>query len=57
LAHQTGLFALNEPVDRNTVADLDHQAVVLARQKLALFDSYGHFTLKADSEFFGTRER
>jgi CubicO group peptidase (beta-lactamase class C family) len=35
LAHQAGLFAINEPVDRNVVADLDRLAVVLARQKPA----------------------
>ena len=35
LAHQAGLFAINEPVDRNIVADLDRLAVVLARQKPA----------------------
>jgi CubicO group peptidase (beta-lactamase class C family) len=35
LAHQAGLFAFNEPVDRNVVADLDRLAVVLARQKPA----------------------
>ena len=35
LAHQAGLFALNEPVDRSVVADLDRLAVVLARQKPA----------------------
>jgi CubicO group peptidase (beta-lactamase class C family) len=35
LAHQAGLFALDEPVDRNIVADLDRLAVVLARQKPA----------------------
>jgi CubicO group peptidase (beta-lactamase class C family) len=33
LAHQAGLFALDEPVDRGIVADLDRLAVVLARQK------------------------
>ena len=33
LAHQAGLFAIDEPVDRSTVADLDRLAVVLARQK------------------------
>src|SRR5262249_45014233 len=33
LAHQAGLFAINEPVDRSLVADLDRFAVVLARQK------------------------
>ena len=33
LAHQAGLFAFNEPVDRNTVADLDALAVILARQR------------------------
>jgi CubicO group peptidase (beta-lactamase class C family) len=33
LAHQAGLFAINEPVDRSIVADLDRLAVVLARQK------------------------
>jgi CubicO group peptidase (beta-lactamase class C family) len=35
LAHQAGLFAFDEPVDRSIVADLDHLAVVLARQKPA----------------------
>jgi CubicO group peptidase (beta-lactamase class C family) len=35
LAHQAGLFAINEPVDRETVADLDRLAVILARQKPA----------------------
>src|SRR6201987_2262097 len=33
LAHQAGLFAINEPVNRDVVADLDRLAVVLARQK------------------------
>ena len=33
LAHQGGLFAIDEPVDRTVVADLDALAVVLARQK------------------------
>jgi len=35
LAHQAGLFALDEPVDRTVVADPDRLAVVLARQKPA----------------------
>jgi CubicO group peptidase (beta-lactamase class C family) len=35
LAHQAGLFAFDEPVDRDVVADLDRLAVVLARQKPA----------------------
>lgn len=35
LAHQAGLFAINEPVDRDLVADLDRLAIVLARQKPA----------------------
>jgi CubicO group peptidase (beta-lactamase class C family) len=35
LAHQAGLFALYEPVDRQLIADLDQLAVVLARQKPA----------------------
>jgi CubicO group peptidase (beta-lactamase class C family) len=35
LAHQAGLYALDEPVDRSVVADLDRLAVVLARQKPA----------------------
>jgi CubicO group peptidase (beta-lactamase class C family) len=35
LAHQAGLFAIDEPVDRGLVADLDRLAVVLARQKPA----------------------
>src|SRR5688572_19378897 len=33
LAHQGGLFVLDEPVTRELVADLDRLAVVLARQK------------------------
>src|SRR5215472_16700673 len=33
LAHQAGLFAIDEPVDRSVVADLDRLAVILARQK------------------------
>jgi len=32
LAHQAGLFAFDEPVDRSVVADLDRLAAVLARQ-------------------------
>src|SRR4029453_6451027 len=35
LAHQAGLFAFDEPVDRRVVADLDRLAVVMARQKPA----------------------
>src|SRR5262249_50310684 len=35
LAHQAGLCAIVEPVDRSVVADLDRLAVVLARQKPA----------------------
>src|SRR5579864_7112779 len=35
LAHQAGLYTLDEPVDRSLVADLDRLAVVLARQKPA----------------------
>lgn len=35
LAHQAGLFAINEPVDRSVVADRDRLALVLARQKPA----------------------
>ena len=35
LAHQAGLFALDEKVDRSVVADLDRLAIVLARQKPA----------------------
>ena len=31
LAHQAGLFAFDEPVDANLVADLDRLAVVMAR--------------------------
>ncbi len=33
LAHQAGLFALDETVDREVVVDLDRLAVVLAKQK------------------------
>ena len=32
LAHQAGLFAFDEPVDRSVVADLDRLAMVMARQ-------------------------
>jgi CubicO group peptidase (beta-lactamase class C family) len=35
LAHQAGLFAFDEPVDRSVVADLDRLAVITARQKPA----------------------
>ena len=35
LAHQAGLFALDEPVTRELVMDLDRLAAVLARQKSA----------------------
>lgn len=35
LAHQAGLFVLDEPADRTLVADLDRLAVVIARQKPA----------------------
>ena len=35
LAHQAGLFAFDEPVDRAVVADPDRLAVILARQKPA----------------------
>ncbi len=35
LAHQAGLFAIDEFVDRGIVADLDRLALVLARQKPA----------------------
>jgi CubicO group peptidase (beta-lactamase class C family) len=35
LAHQAGLFALDQPIDKSVVADLDRLAVVLARQKPA----------------------
>ena len=35
LAHQAGLFAFDEPVDKSVVADLDQLAVILARQKPA----------------------
>jgi CubicO group peptidase (beta-lactamase class C family) len=35
LAHQAGLYALDEQIDRGIVADLDRLAIVLARQKPA----------------------
>jgi CubicO group peptidase (beta-lactamase class C family) len=35
LAHQAGLFAFDEPVERSVVADPDRLAVVLARQRPA----------------------
>ena len=33
LGHRAGLFALDEPVTKQTVADLDRLAEILARQK------------------------
>ena len=33
LAHQAGLFALDQPIDKSIVGDLDHVAEILARQK------------------------
>jgi CubicO group peptidase (beta-lactamase class C family) len=33
LAHQAGLFALDEPIDKSLIGDLDRLADVLARQK------------------------
>ena len=35
LAHQAGLFAFDEPVDEQVIADLDRLAIVLARQRPA----------------------
>ncbi len=35
LAHQAGLFAFGEPVDKSVVADRDRLAMILARQKPA----------------------
>ena len=35
LAHQAGLYALDQPLDRSLVTDLDALAIVLARQKPA----------------------
>ena len=35
LAHQAGLFAFDEPVDRNVVANLDQLAAVMARHRPA----------------------
>ena len=35
LAHQAGLFALDEPLDKNLLGDLDRLADILARQKPA----------------------
>lgn len=35
LAHQAGLYALDQPIDRTLIADLDRLAIVLARQKPA----------------------
>ena len=35
LSHQAGLYALDQPLDRALVADLDRLSVVLARQKPA----------------------
>ena len=32
LAHQAGLFAFDEPVDRHAVADLDRLAIIMARR-------------------------
>ena len=44
MAHQAGLFAFDELGDRNTVADLDRLAVVLARQKPAPSQARGRST-------------
>ncbi|MFL6623633.1 MAG: serine hydrolase domain-containing protein [Sulfurifustis sp.] len=33
LAHQGGLFAFDEPVDKSVVADLDRLAIIMARQR------------------------
>jgi CubicO group peptidase (beta-lactamase class C family) len=35
LAHQAGLFAFDEPVDREVIADLDRLADIMARQRPA----------------------
>ena len=35
LAHQAGLFAFDEPIDRSLVSDLDRLSIFLARQKPA----------------------
>lgn len=35
LAHQAGLYAFDEPVDRDAVADLDRLAAIMARQRPA----------------------
>jgi CubicO group peptidase (beta-lactamase class C family) len=35
LSHQAGLFAIDEPIDRSVIADLDRLAAILARQKAA----------------------
>jgi CubicO group peptidase (beta-lactamase class C family) len=35
LAHQAGLFAFDEPVDRGAIADLDRLAAIMARQRPA----------------------
>src|SRR5215471_13705726 len=35
LGHQAGLFAFDEPVDRQAIADLDRLAEILARQRPA----------------------
>jgi CubicO group peptidase (beta-lactamase class C family) len=35
LAHQAGLFAFDEPVDKSVIADLDRLAEIMARQKPA----------------------
>lgn len=35
LAHQAGLFAFDEPVDRTVIADLDRLAEIMARQRPA----------------------
>jgi CheY-like chemotaxis protein len=48
LAHQAGLFAIDEPVNRSVVADLDRLAVVLARQKPAWEHTMKHVLVVDD---------
>jgi CubicO group peptidase (beta-lactamase class C family) len=60
LAHQAGLFAFDEPVDRSVVADLDRLAAVMARHRPAWEPSccaVSIHAIAASGSSFRTRSR